>query len=96
MPAPTSEAMTNPFQDSHIGVHGKIIIIRRNDMPTLNVQGMSCNHCKMSVTKALSDIPGVKDVDVSLEKAQASWTETASVDIEKVKDAIRRIGFDVA
>ena len=61
-------------------------------MPTLNVQGMSCNHCKMSVTKALSDIPGVKDVDVSLEKAQASWT----VDIEKVKDAIRRIGFDVA
>lgn len=65
-------------------------------MPTLNVQGMSCNHCKMSVTKALSDIPGVKDVDVSLEKAEASWTETASVDIEKVKDAIRRIGFDVA
>ena len=49
-----------------------------------------------TVTKALSDIPGVKDVDVSLEKAQASWTETASVDIEKVKDAIRRIGFDVA
>lgn len=65
-------------------------------MPTLNVQGMSCNHCKMSVTKTLSEVPGVTNVDVNLEKAQASWEETSPVDIEKVKDAIRRIGFDVA
>lgn len=65
-------------------------------MPTLKVKGMSCNHCKMSVTKAISEIPGIGQVDVNLEKAEATWTESAPVDVDKIKEAIRRIGFDVA
>ena len=35
-------------------------------MPTLTVKGMSCNHCKQAVTKALEAIPGVSDVSVDL------------------------------
>ena len=38
---------------------------------TLNVSGMTCNHCVMAVTKALSEVAGVEAADVSLEKAQA-------------------------
>lgn len=64
-------------------------------MPSLNVQGMSCNHCKSSVTKAVASVPGVADVNVDLEKGTASWTEKSPVDIEKVKTAIRDMGFRV-
>ncbi len=32
-------------------------------MPTVTVKGMSCNHCKMSVTKAVAGVSGVKDVE---------------------------------
>lgn len=63
-------------------------------MPSVTVKGMSCNHCKMSVTKAVAGISGVKDVDVSLEKGEAVWTESAPVDVEAVKAAIRKAGFD--
>jgi copper chaperone len=33
---------------------------------TLNVKGMSCNHCRTSVTEALRRLPGVARVEVDL------------------------------
>ncbi|WP_294515473.1 heavy-metal-associated domain-containing protein [uncultured Bilophila sp.] len=63
-------------------------------MPTLTVKGMSCNHCKQAVTKALEAIPGVSDVSVDLEKGEASWTESRPVDIAEVKKAINTLGFE--
>jgi copper chaperone len=38
---------------------------------TLKVEGMTCNHCVMRVTKALEGIDGVKTAKVSLDKAEA-------------------------
>lgn len=38
----------------------------------LKVNGMSCTHCQASVEKALKDVPGVTDVDVSLEDGTVS------------------------
>jgi copper chaperone len=35
---------------------------------TFQVEGMSCNHCKMAVTNALKELDGVEKVEVSLEK----------------------------
>ena len=32
----------------------------------LSVDGMTCGHCVMSVSEELSEIPGVKNVDVSV------------------------------
>ncbi len=63
-------------------------------MPTLTVKGMSCNHCKQAVTKALEAIPGVSDVSVDLEKGEASWTESRPVDIAGVKKAVNTLGFE--
>ena len=41
---------------------------------SLNVEGMTCGHCVMRVTKALEEIDGVKSAKVSLEKNAAEVT----------------------
>ncbi|MHC1699888.1 MAG: heavy-metal-associated domain-containing protein [Humidesulfovibrio sp.] len=64
-------------------------------MPSITVKGMSCNHCRMSVTKALEAIPGVANVNVDLLSGKASYDETAPVDLAAVRKAIEKIGFEV-
>ena len=64
-------------------------------MPVLSVKGMSCNHCRQAVTKALESFPGVSDVVVNLETGVVSWNETAPIDVTKIKKAISKLGFDV-
>lgn len=63
-------------------------------MPSIKVKGMTCQHCVASVTKALSEIDGVTDVNVDLESGIASYAEEKTVDIQTVKNAIDRIGFE--
>ena len=63
-------------------------------MPTLTVKGMSCNHCKQAVTQALEARPGVADVNVDLEKGEATWKESQPLDIAEVKKAINKLGFE--
>jgi copper chaperone len=63
-------------------------------MPVVTVKGMRCQHCVSSVTKALTEIDGVKDVAVSLEKGEVVYNETKPVDMATVKEAIARIGFE--
>lgn len=62
-------------------------------MPRIAVSGMSCNHCVMSVTKALTAIPGLANVAVDLKSGQASFDQTAAVDPETIREAIAKIGF---
>ena len=64
-------------------------------MPTIKVKGMSCQHCVASVTKALSEIDGISDVQVNLEKGEANFNESAPVTEETLHAAISRIGFEV-
>jgi len=64
-------------------------------MPTIKVKGMSCQHCVASVTKALSEIEGISDVQVSLEKGEATFNENSPVPAQTLKDAITKIGFEV-
>jgi len=64
-------------------------------MATVKIKGMSCAHCVASVTKALSDIDGVSNVSVSLEKGEATFDTSKDVPPEVIKAAISRIGFTV-
>ena len=64
-------------------------------MPTVKVKGMSCQHCVASVTKALSEIDGISDVNVNLEAGEATYNEQSPVAADTIKDAIARIGFEV-
>lgn len=60
-------------------------------MKTVEVGGMHCNKCVASVTKALSEVPGLSNVSVTLEKGLASFDGEASEDA--IKAAIDKIGF---
>ncbi|QSB47668.1 copper chaperone CopZ [Parageobacillus toebii] len=63
---------------------------------TLQVQGMTCNHCKMAVTNALQELEGVNRVEVHLDKGtvDVDFDET-KVSIAQLKEAIEEQGYDV-
>lgn len=61
----------------------------------VRVDGMSCNNCVKHVNEALSEIPGVESVEVSLEKAGATIRSTAEVDIEIIRGALDEAGYDL-
>ena len=63
-------------------------------MATITIKGMSCQHCVQSVTNALNDIDGIMDVQVNLEKGEATYTETKPVDLAVIKEAVSAIGFE--
>ena len=65
-------------------------------MPTITINGMRCQHCVASVTKALNEIDGVSSVKVDLTSNTATYEEDKPVDEETVKKAISAIGFEVA
>ncbi|HDX9577236.1 TPA: copper chaperone CopZ [Bacillus pseudomycoides] len=63
---------------------------------TLNVQGMTCNHCKMAVTNVLTELEGVKNVEVQLQEGTVNVEyDEAKVDVGKMKEAIEDQGYDV-
>jgi copper chaperone len=65
-------------------------------MPAITVKGMSCNHCRMSVTKALEALPGVSNVNVDLLSGKASFDAAEPLDPAVIKKSIEKIGFEVA
>ncbi len=59
------------------------------------VEGMHCNGCVRSVTGALSRLPGVATVDVSLDDKQATVAyDAAAVQPDAIVKAIEAAGFD--
>ncbi len=62
---------------------------------TIFVEGMQCNHCKMSVEKALGAIEGVEKVEVSLEEKKAVIEMTKEIEDNKIKEVIEEAGFTV-
>jgi copper chaperone len=65
-------------------------------MATIHINGMSCNHCVMAVTKALGSIDGVSNVKVDLAKGEATFDETKPVDRAMIRERIKNVGFEVA
>ncbi len=64
-------------------------------MTSINIKGMSCQHCVMAATKALSALDGVKDVKVDLKTGVANYEETKAVDPKVVASAIKNAGLEV-
>ncbi|MGE9984558.1 heavy-metal-associated domain-containing protein [Desulfovibrio sp. SGI.169] len=63
-------------------------------MKTLKVNGMHCGHCKAAVEEAASGVPGVSAPEVDLAAKELRYEESAPVDLDALKSAIRDIGFD--
>ena len=64
------------------------------DEITLKIEGMTCGHCKMHVTKALDSLDGVSKADVSLENNSAKVNYNSnSVSIETMIKAVEEAGY---
>ena len=62
----------------------------------LSVDGMTCGHCVMSVSQELSEIPGVKNVDVILNSGATSMVTVLTdtpLDDAALSDAVSEAGF---
>jgi len=57
------------------------------------VKGMTCNHCKNNVEKAIMKVDGVEQVDINL--ADGRTVVTGSFDREAIKKSVEAIGFEV-
>jgi copper ion binding protein len=61
---------------------------------TIDIEGMTCEHCVETVKKALENIPGVDDVKVSLEKGNAVVRYSdAAVLLDKLVKAVDDAGY---
>lgn len=64
---------------------------------TLNVEGMTCGHCKASVEGALKKLDGVSEAEVNLDSGQVDVTfDESKVTVEAMKEAVEEQGYDVA
>lgn len=61
---------------------------------TLQVEGMSCNHCVSAVENALQEIGASGKVDLASKKVEVTYDE-ASLTAEQIKEAIEEQGYDV-
>ena len=62
---------------------------------TLKVKGMSCKHCVMSVTKALNQLEGIKNVQVDLAKGEVQFDNTKEVASNRIEKTIEDAGYEV-
>lgn len=59
---------------------------------TLKIDGMSCGHCVMSVTKALKGLDGVTVENVAVGTATVEY-DPAIASPEKIADAVTEAGY---
>lgn len=62
---------------------------------TIQIRGMSCQHCVMNVRKALGTIAGVSGANVELGRADVTYDESM-VHKSDIEEAIRAAGYEVA
>ncbi|WP_286229123.1 copper chaperone CopZ [Neobacillus mesonae] len=63
---------------------------------TLNVQGMSCNHCVKAVEGSVGTLNGVNSVKVNLKDATVAVEfNPEKVTLDQIKETIDDQGYDV-
>jgi len=62
---------------------------------TIQVRGMSCDHCSQTVHRALKAMPGISKVSVSLEKGEVVIDfDDTQTNIQTISAKIVKIGFE--
>ncbi len=61
---------------------------------TIKIEGMSCQHCVMSVKKAVDGLEGVSSSDVSIGSARVVYDEPKT-DRDSIDRAIQNAGYKV-
>jgi Cu+-exporting ATPase len=62
----------------------------------LDIEGMTCEHCQKRVHKALSELEGVGEVEVDLEKQQATVEyDPANASLDTMRETVEEAGYTV-
>ena len=64
------------------------------NIQTLHVGGMTCNHCKENVENSVKLVSGVEEVNVDLVTGRVNITGK-SLNLEKIKSGIESIGYKI-
>ena len=63
---------------------------------TFKVEGMTCDHCEMSIQKGVGELPGVESVLANYEDSTTVVRfDESMTDEEKIKKAIEKRGYQV-
>jgi copper chaperone len=65
-------------------------------MKTIKINGMSCQHCVKAVIKTLSEIDGIKDIQVDLAKGEATFDEEQPIAHDLLRERIKKAGYELA
>lgn len=60
---------------------------------TFKIDGMTCNHCKASVEKNLTQLEGINAVEVNLERKEAH-VKGSKIDEEAIRKTVSELGYD--
>lgn len=61
----------------------------------IRIEGMSCEGCVKSVTRALQGVPGVQSVEVFLEEGKARVAyDPRKAGLAELKGAVERAGYE--
>jgi copper chaperone len=66
-----------------------------SEQHTYNVTGMTCQHCVAAVSEKLSEVPGVRGVEVDLDSGDVV-VAGSDVDGEAVRGAVVAAGYSLA
>lgn len=61
---------------------------------TLQVEGMSCQHCVNSIESALRAMGAIGKVNLVAHTVEVTWTDSL-ISLETVKEAIEEQGYEV-
>jgi copper ion binding protein len=61
---------------------------------TINIDGMSCQHCVMRVKKALEGLAGISNLSVEVGSAKMSFDES-KIRQADIENAIAKAGYKV-
>ncbi|HCJ31531.1 MAG TPA: heavy metal transport/detoxification protein [Firmicutes bacterium] len=61
----------------------------------ITIEGMMCEHCKMKVERALSELNGVSKVKVNLKNKTATIYSTKSISNDDIKNSISKLDYKV-
>ena len=60
---------------------------------TVHIQGMTCISCEMIITDELNSVDGISEVKVCSKKKVAEIKHSDSIDFQKIKSAIEKLGY---
>lgn len=61
----------------------------------ITIEGMMCEHCKMKVERALSELNGVSKVKVNLKNKTATIYSTKSISNDNIKNSISKLDYKI-